>query len=51
MRHELDEISDEVRTWARNQSGLFVPLDKAQTDEVTRIMDQFEKLVDYSSFR
>ena len=47
VQHELDEISDEVRAWARSHSGLFVPLDKAQTDEVTRILDQFEKLVDY----
>jgi len=47
VKYELDGIKDDARQWARGQNGLFVPLDKNQTDEVSRIMDQFEKLVDY----
>jgi len=47
VRHELDVAEDEVKEWVRSQHGLFVPLDKAQTDEVTRIQEDFDDLVDH----
>jgi len=47
VRFELDAVDDELRRWAASQSGLFVPLDKEQTDEATRIQTDFEDLVDY----
>ncbi len=47
VRTELDVVEDELKRWATSQSGLFVPLDQAQTNEVTRIQTDFENLVDY----
>lgn len=47
VKYELDRVDDDIRKWARSQKGLFVPMDKAQTDEVTKIMQDFEDLVDY----
>ncbi len=47
VKQELGRVHDEAGTWARSQSGLFVPMDKAQTDEVTRILEDFEDLLDY----
>ena len=49
--HELERQDDETKRWARGQSGLFVPLDRAQTDEVTRILRGFPLLVDSSRGR
>lgn len=49
--HELERQDDETKRWARGQSGLFVPLDRTQTDEVTRILRSFPLLVDSSRGR
>lgn len=49
--HELERQDDETRRWSRSQSGLFVPLDRAQTDEVTQILRGFPLLVDSSRGR
>lgn len=47
VREELVGAEDEVRDWARGQQGLFVPVDKEQTDIVTQIQQKFDDLVDH----
>jgi DNA-binding cell septation regulator SpoVG len=47
VKAELSIADDEVCQWVRGQHGLFVPLDKRQTDEVTRIQEDFDDLVDH----
>lgn len=43
--HELGRQSDDTYRWAKDQAGLFVPLDRGQTDEVSRIEGAFPHLV------
>lgn len=42
---ELEKKSDDTYRWAKGQAGLFVPLDRGQTDEVSRIEGAFPHLV------
>jgi hypothetical protein len=43
---EIDKNTDELRQWAKLQSGLFAQLDVQQIVEVQRIMKDFPRLVD-----
>jgi hypothetical protein len=47
VKHELEVAEDEIRDWIKRQRRLFVSLNKAQTDEVTRIQEDFDNLVDH----
>jgi hypothetical protein len=47
VKDELVVAEDEIRDWAKGRHGLFVPVDKAQTDVVTQIQKDFEDLVDH----
>lgn len=43
---ELERKDDEVYAWAKKHAGLFVAIDEAIQEAVTRILDQHEKLLD-----
>jgi hypothetical protein len=47
VKQELEAADDEIKDWIKQQKGLFVPLDKMQTDEVRRIQEDFDDLVDH----
>jgi hypothetical protein len=47
VKWELTVADDEIHDWVKAQSGLFVPLDRAQTDAVTKIQEDFDNLVDH----
>lgn len=47
VREELTVAEDEIKEWVRDQHGLFVPLNKEQTDVVTKIQEDFDDLVDH----
>ncbi len=49
VRDEIDEKDDELKAWVRAQTGLFVPVDEAQQDEVAAIMGRFPTWVDVES--
>jgi hypothetical protein len=49
VRDEIDEKDDQLKKWVREQSGLFVPVDEAQQDEVAAIMGRFPTWVDVES--
>jgi Domain of unknown function (DUF4411) len=46
VRHELERREDELLAWARQQEGLFQPLDETVQVAVQEVMSQFPGLVD-----
>lgn len=46
VREELEKKDDEVWRWARNQSGLFDPLDEELQVATVEILAEFPRLVD-----
>jgi hypothetical protein len=46
VKREIDRIDDETKRWSRAQTGFYVPVDREQTDEVTRLLSMFGNLVD-----
>lgn len=49
VRDELEQKDDELTEWARNQSGLFVPVDYEQQLAVAAVVNRFPKWVDADS--
>lgn len=50
VREELDAVgTPALKSWARSQSGLFVPLESALQDEAAAIQAQYPELVDVKS--
>jgi hypothetical protein len=49
VRDELEQKDDELTAWAKNQNGLFVPVDQEQQLAVTAIVNRFPKWVDADS--
>src|SRR5690242_13999737 len=51
VQREIEKKEDELNTWAKAQTGLFVPLDADQAIEVKRILRDVPLLVDSSKGR
>jgi Domain of unknown function (DUF4411) len=49
VRDEIDGKDDQLKTWVRAQSGLFIQVDEEQQDEVATIMRNFPTWVDIES--
>lgn len=49
VRDEIDEKDDQLKTWVRGQSGLFMQVDEKQQDEVAKILGRFPNWVDIES--
>ena len=41
VRRELDQVEDEMKTWAKARSGIFVPIDGEQGDALREIQAEF----------
>jgi len=49
VREELEQKDDELTKWAKNQAGLFVPVDQEQQLAVAAVVNRFPKWVDADS--
>jgi hypothetical protein len=49
VREELEQKDDELTEWAKNQTGLFVPVDQEQQLAVAAVVNHFPKWVDVDS--
>jgi hypothetical protein len=49
VRDEIDQKDDQLKTWVRSQSGLFVPVDEEQQERVAEILSEYPNWVDVES--